>query len=207
MPVGYVALPTAVDTTGPAAAAPSSPHVLTFAIDASLLGELAPAQVDVVAGGAVLAACAGPTDAAPDPCVAGRAEGTDGDLVVTVRSTTSRRGRSRGVRSSPPRPRRPRAPRHDRPDRRGDRRRLRGGRHRQGVGIRRDRQLDDVGLADLAAADALGRWFGGARRSQHHGDQPERRHGGLHGCFTVTAKPTVTALSPGHPPAGDAAPR
>ena len=44
--------PGAVATTGPAVASPAAPHVLTFTLDASVVGSVPAALVDVVAGGA-----------------------------------------------------------------------------------------------------------------------------------------------------------
>ena len=84
-PAGYVALSTAVVTSGPPATA-ASPHTLTFTLDASMVGELAPAQVDVIANGVLVATCGAGSGAVPNPCVASRTDGADGDVVITVRT-------------------------------------------------------------------------------------------------------------------------
>jgi hypothetical protein len=76
-----------IDNGGIAAAA-SSPYLLTFTVDTSLLGGIAPSDVQVFRDGLALPQCTDPTAAAPDPCVVGSPSATNGGgAVVTVRTT------------------------------------------------------------------------------------------------------------------------
>ena len=86
-PSGFVLFSRQSTITGPAAPGPTSPHVVTFTVDASELGGTPPASVAVFRNGIAVAACTGPTDAAPDPCVASRTALGDGDAEVVVRTT------------------------------------------------------------------------------------------------------------------------
>ncbi len=71
----------------PPAAGPSAPYVVTFTIDASLLGGVLPGDVQVFRNGLVVGDCTSPTSALPDPCVASRTVVSGGDVAVTVRTT------------------------------------------------------------------------------------------------------------------------
>ena len=86
-PSGFVLFSRQATISGPAAPGPTSPHLVTFTIDASELGGTPPASVAVFRNGVAVAACAGPTDAAPDPCVASRTALGDGDAELVVRTT------------------------------------------------------------------------------------------------------------------------
>ena len=156
-PAGYIALSTAVATSGPQATA-ASPHALTFTLDASMVGELAPAQVDVIANGLLVATCRRGLRCRPE----------------SVRGKPHRR---RGRRRRHHRPHR-RA--HDvdvrpavlhrhvghalvagagdeRADRGARRRRLPGGRDGEDLRDRGDGGRHDVVVAVVVAADAHGR--------------------------------------------------
>lgn len=65
---------------------PDVPYVVTFTVDDALLGGVAPADVQVFRNGTPVADCTDPSVAAPDPCVAGRADSA-GDAVITVRTS------------------------------------------------------------------------------------------------------------------------
>jgi hypothetical protein len=73
--------------TGGATANASDPYVITFSIDASQLGSVAPTDVQVFRDGVALLACSDPVAAIPDACVAAQSAGLDGDALITIRTT------------------------------------------------------------------------------------------------------------------------
>jgi hypothetical protein len=74
--------------TGPPATA-ASPYEVSFAIDSSVLGGIAPADVQVFRNGVAVTGCTNATAAIPDPCVVSRgfAPGGGGDAQVRVRTS------------------------------------------------------------------------------------------------------------------------
>src|SRR5690606_2019578 len=68
---------------------PEAPYRLTFTVDASALGGVAPADVQVFRDGVVVAGCTHGSAAVPDPCVAARGFAPDGsgDAVIQVRTS------------------------------------------------------------------------------------------------------------------------
>jgi hypothetical protein len=86
-PSGFVLFGREIELDGPAAPSASAPYVVTFTVDASEVGAVPPDQVVAFRNGVQVAACTGPTDAAPDPCIADRRAGVDGDVEVTLRTT------------------------------------------------------------------------------------------------------------------------
>jgi hypothetical protein len=85
-PAGYGFFGRQLTIEGPATTA-DRPYQVVFTVDASLLGAIAPADVQVFRNGIAIADCASPTAASPDPCVAARVAGAGGDAVVTVRTS------------------------------------------------------------------------------------------------------------------------
>lgn len=85
-PAGFAFFDSQLVIEAPPATA-ETPYVVTFTVDAGQLGSVAPGDVQVFRNGVAVADCTDPTSAVPDPCVAGRAEGPDGDAVVTVRTS------------------------------------------------------------------------------------------------------------------------
>lgn len=88
--VGYGLLSQQLQITAPPASGPSAPLVLSFTLDASLLGGADPSTVDVFRNGSVLPNCdlyPGSTVASPDPCVASRTLLSGGDLQILVLTT------------------------------------------------------------------------------------------------------------------------
>jgi uncharacterized delta-60 repeat protein len=89
---GFELLSFAVNVTAPAATA-AAPLAFTFRLDASTV----PAGQDelgiaIFRNGALVPACAGATgEAAPDPCIASRAQLGDGDVAITVLSSQASR--------------------------------------------------------------------------------------------------------------------
>jgi hypothetical protein len=86
-PSGYSFFGQQVVLTGPVAASASSPYVITFTVDASLLGDVAPADMQIFRNGAVVGGCRDATAAIPNPCVASKSVGAGGDAVIVVRTT------------------------------------------------------------------------------------------------------------------------
>lgn len=89
VPSGYSLLDAGASTSleihaPPAAAA--DPYVLTLTVDASLLGGISPADVQVFRNGDPVPDCTAATAAEPDPCVGGRTAAGD-DAVLTIRTT------------------------------------------------------------------------------------------------------------------------
>ena len=85
-PTGYAFFGAQLTIAGPAATA-ESPYEVTFTVDASLLGAVAPADVQVFRNGITVADCTSPVGAVPDPCVVSRGAGPGGDAVLTVRTS------------------------------------------------------------------------------------------------------------------------
>jgi Ca2+-binding RTX toxin-like protein len=86
-PSGFSFFDHQVDLSGPPAPSAAEPYVVTFALDESLLGSTSPGDVQVFRDGVPVADCTAQSDAVPDPCVADRGAGDDGDVLVTVRTT------------------------------------------------------------------------------------------------------------------------
>jgi probable HAF family extracellular repeat protein len=88
-PAGFAFFGQQVVITAPPATGPAAPYIATFSIDASALGGIAPADVQVFRNGVPVADCTDPTQAVPDPCVAARGlvAGGAGDAFITVRTT------------------------------------------------------------------------------------------------------------------------
>ncbi len=86
-PSGFVLFGTEVVLTGPGPVAAATPYEVTFTIDSSALGGVAPADVQVLRNSVAVANCTVAGQAVPDPCVAGRSAGSGGDALVTVRTT------------------------------------------------------------------------------------------------------------------------
>ncbi|MCA1701956.1 MAG: PxKF domain-containing protein [Actinobacteria bacterium] len=85
-PTGFSLFDKEVVLDGPLATA-TSPYQVTFTVDASLLGDVAPADVQIFRNGTLVADCADATAAIPDPCVASRSTGAGGDATITVRTS------------------------------------------------------------------------------------------------------------------------
>lgn len=88
-PAGFAFFGRQVVIVAPPATGPAAPYVATFSIDASALGGIAPADVQVIRNGVPVADCTDASQAIPDPCVAARGlvSGGAGDAFVTVRTT------------------------------------------------------------------------------------------------------------------------
>ena len=88
-PAGFAFFGKQVVIVAPPATGPAAPYVATFSIDASVLGGIAPADVQVFRNGVPVADCTDASQAIPDPCVAARGlvSGGAGDAFVTVRTT------------------------------------------------------------------------------------------------------------------------
>ncbi|MCA1713115.1 MAG: PxKF domain-containing protein [Actinobacteria bacterium] len=73
---------------GPAATV-ESPYEVSFLVDSSQLGGVAPADIQVFRNGLAAGACTEPTAAVPDPCVVSRSEAPSGagDALVVVRTS------------------------------------------------------------------------------------------------------------------------
>ncbi|NEK57019.1 hypothetical protein GCU56_03920 [Geodermatophilus sabuli] len=85
-PSGFALFGRQVVIEGPVGTA-VAPYRVTFTLDVSLVGGVAPADVQVWRDGVALAACTGPTAAVPDPCLVSRTAAGDGDVAVTVRTS------------------------------------------------------------------------------------------------------------------------
>ncbi len=86
-PGGYSFFGQGVVVTAPPSSA-ASPLSLTFTLDGSILGGVAPSRVQIFRDGVPIADCTGPSgQASPDPCVASRAPTADGGVVATVLSS------------------------------------------------------------------------------------------------------------------------
>lgn len=86
-PTGFSFFDRQVDLSGPPAPSAADPYVVTFTLDWTLIGLTPPADVRVFRDGEQVPECAHASSADPDPCVADRRAGDDGDAVVTVRTT------------------------------------------------------------------------------------------------------------------------
>ena len=88
-PAGFAFFGKQVVIVAPPATGPAAPYIATFSIDASALGGIAPADVQVFRNGVPVADCTDASQAIPDPCVAARGlvSGGAGDAFVTVRTT------------------------------------------------------------------------------------------------------------------------
>jgi Ca2+-binding RTX toxin-like protein len=86
-PSGFSFFDHQVDLSGPAAPSSADPYVVTFGLDASLLGSTSPDDVQVFRDGVPVGDCTHVSSAVPDPCVADRSAGAGGDALVTVRTT------------------------------------------------------------------------------------------------------------------------
>jgi hypothetical protein len=73
---------------GPAAT-PSAPYTVSFTVDTSMLGGIAPADVQVLRNVTPLSGCTSPVAAIPVPCIVSRGFAPDGsgDALVTVRTS------------------------------------------------------------------------------------------------------------------------
>ena len=90
-PGGYSFVGQAVVVTAPPASA-AAPLSLTFTLDGSVLGGLAPSRVQVFRDAVPIADCAGSSgQASPDPCIASRAPTADGGVIATVLSSHASR--------------------------------------------------------------------------------------------------------------------
>ena len=88
-PFSFVFLGNTVRVTAPPATV-SDPLRITFTIDATLVAGHSPSAIQVFKDGVVVPDCApGTSNADPDPCVAGRTVGSDGDVDIQVRSSTA----------------------------------------------------------------------------------------------------------------------
>lgn len=87
-PTGFSMFGTETVLEGPAATA-TAPYEVSFTVDESVLGGVAPADVQVYRDGAPLTGCTHRTAAVPDPCIVHRGWASDGsdDAVVTVRTS------------------------------------------------------------------------------------------------------------------------
>lgn len=87
-PTGFSMFGTETVLEGPVATA-AQPYEVSFTVDGSVLGGVAPADVQVFRNGTVVTGCTHPTAAVPDPCVVHRGWAPDGsgDAVVTVRTS------------------------------------------------------------------------------------------------------------------------
>ena len=87
-PTGFGLFGEEVVLEGPVATA-SSPYQVTFTVDETALGGIAPSDVQVFRNGVALTGCTHPTAAVPDPCIVSRgfAPGGSGDALVTVRTS------------------------------------------------------------------------------------------------------------------------
>jgi hypothetical protein len=85
-PSGYSFFGNQVVLSGPVATA-ASPYVVVFTVDASQLGGVAPADLQLFRNGTLVTGCTSPTAATPDPCVVSRAVGSTGDAIITARTS------------------------------------------------------------------------------------------------------------------------
>lgn len=85
-PSGYSYFGKEVELSGPAASA-GAPYQVTFGVDASLLGGVAPADLQVFRNGTAVPGCRDAVAAVPDPCVARREVGAGGDAIIVVRTS------------------------------------------------------------------------------------------------------------------------
>jgi hypothetical protein len=87
-PSGLTLFGTELVLEGPVAT-PSAPYTVSFAVDTSVMGGIAPADVQVLRNGTSLSGCTSPTAAIPDPCIVSRGFAADGsgDALVTVRTS------------------------------------------------------------------------------------------------------------------------
>jgi hypothetical protein len=87
-PAGFGLFGEEVVLEGPAAT-PASPYQVTFTVDQTALGGIAPSDVQVFRNGVALTGCTSPTAAVPDPCIVSRgfAPNGSGDALVTVRTS------------------------------------------------------------------------------------------------------------------------
>lgn len=89
-PAGFSLFGQQVVLTGPEATT-AAPYVVSFLVDESALGGVAPDDVQVWRNGALVPGCTSPDAAVPDPCVASRGStpeaGDGGDAAVTVRTS------------------------------------------------------------------------------------------------------------------------
>ncbi len=88
-PGGFVLFGTQQVISGPAATGPTSPYVVTFTVDSSVLGGVAPGDVQVFRNGTPSPDCTAGSSATPDPCVAARGPSPidPSDAAITVRTT------------------------------------------------------------------------------------------------------------------------
>jgi Ca2+-binding RTX toxin-like protein len=86
-PSGFSFFDHQVDLSGPDAPSAADPYVVTFGLDASLMGSTTPGDVQVFRDGVPVADCTHASSAVPDPCVADRGAGAGGDALITVRTT------------------------------------------------------------------------------------------------------------------------
>ncbi len=86
---GFAFLGRQIDLTLPPATV-TDPYVVTFTLDKSALAGTTPADVQVFRNGELVDRCGSTRQALPDPCVAARGpvEGSDGDVSVTVRTSS-----------------------------------------------------------------------------------------------------------------------
>jgi hypothetical protein len=87
-PTGFSLFGKEVVLEGPVASA-AAPYTVSFTVDSSALGGVAPSDVQVFRNGVVLTGCTDPVAAVPDPCTVSRgfATGGGGDALVTVRTS------------------------------------------------------------------------------------------------------------------------
>lgn len=86
-PVGFALFGDQIVLNGPTATV-AEPYELTFTIDASARGAVAPGDVQVFRNGVAVADCTDLTRAVPDPCVVSRGlVGGDGDSFITARTS------------------------------------------------------------------------------------------------------------------------
>jgi hypothetical protein len=87
-PSGFTLFGQQLELEGPMTTA-DKPYTVSFTVDESVLGGLAPADVQVFRNGAVLSGCTHRTAAVPDPCIVSRGYTADqsGDALVTVRTS------------------------------------------------------------------------------------------------------------------------
>jgi hypothetical protein len=85
---GFALFGTELEIHAPASTA-ENPYEATFTLDASLLGDIPPGDVQVFRDGGAVADCTSPQHAVPDPCMASRSAAGDGsgDALITVRTS------------------------------------------------------------------------------------------------------------------------
>ena len=102
-PAGYSFLGSQVHITAPAAASATSPLVLKFRFDATLLSGQNENTVQIFKSGVLVPACTGAAGtASPDPCVSGRLRLADADVEITVLTTTASPWQGGKAANSPP---------------------------------------------------------------------------------------------------------